>query len=220
MYTLAFDTTSSSCSVCLYKDKVLVSRFIERMEYGQSEVLLSEIKKMLSSVKITFADLGLVAVCVGPGSFTGVRSSISSARAFGIARKDLPIVGISAFEAYLYSLKADELADVNAVIIETKRDDFYYQTFDINKKKLMEPTALTREQILQDLRGKKVTVIGDGVERFLSMPTGLSLHAIKIEFYPPVENIAICAMDKQKEGLGDFPKPMYLRPADVFNCGI
>lgn len=212
MYVLAFDTTSSSSSVCLYKDSLQIAKYVERMEFGQAEVLLPEIKKLLKSVKITFDDLSLIAVCVGPGSFTGVRASIASARAFGIAKKQLPIIGVSAFEAYLYSLKEDELSDVNAVIIETKRDDFYFQSFDRNKNKISEPMAITRDDVISELRGKKVSLIGDGVERFLGTPSGLSLHAIRIEFYPPVENVAICGAEKLRNGVVDFPKPLYLRP--------
>ncbi|MFV0626008.1 MAG: tRNA (adenosine(37)-N6)-threonylcarbamoyltransferase complex dimerization subunit type 1 TsaB [Alphaproteobacteria bacterium] len=218
MYILAFDTTAESCSICLKKDKVEVARFVKRMEFGQSEFLIPEIKKILDSVKLTFADLGLIVVCVGPGSFTGVRASIAAARAFNIADENMPVMGVSAFEAYLYSLAPDELSDYNAVILETKRADFYYQVFDKERKPLVEATALTREEIIKDLQNKKVTLIGDGIERFLATPTGLSLHAIKIEFYPPIENVASCGLDKYNQGIRDFPKPMYLRAPDVFVC--
>ncbi len=219
MYILAFDTTAGSCSICLKKDNTEVAKFIKRMEFGQAEVLIPEIKRILDSLKLKFSDLGLVIVCVGPGSFTGVRASLSAARAFSIADKTVPVVGVSAFEAYLYSLAPDELTDHNAVILETKREDFYYQVFDKDRNKLSEATAMSREDIIKDLQNKKVTLVGDGIERFLATSTGLSLHAIKIEFYPPIEKLAACGYTKFKEGLIDFPKPMYLRAPDVFSCG-
>jgi len=218
MYILAFDTTAASCSVCLFKDRVLVVKSNERMEFGQAEYLLPEIKRMLDSVKINFSDIGLVSVCVGPGSFTGVRAGISAARAFGIADGNLPIIGVSAFEVYLQSVAPDELSDVNAVIIETKREDFYFQLFDKNKQKITEPGTGYRDEILGVLKGKKVTVLGDGVERFLATPTGLNLHAIKIDLYPPVENVALCGLEKLKNGIKDFPKPLYLRAPEVCSC--
>lgn len=218
MYILAFDTTASSCSVCLLKDNVEIVKTSKRMEFGQSECLLPEIKRIIDSVKISFSDIGLVVVCVGPGSFTGVRSSISAARAFGIADKNLPIVGVSAFDAYLYNLAPDELADINAIIIETKREDFYFQLFDKCKNKISEPSTGFRDEILQELRNKKVTLAGDGVERFLASPSGLNFHSIKMDLYPPVEKIALSGLDKTKNGIGDFPKPLYLRAPDVCKC--
>lgn len=215
MYVLAFDTTSAGCSICLLKGGVEIVKVSKRVEFGQAEILLPEIKKILDSMRLSFKDIGVVGVCVGPGSFTGVRSSISAARAFGIAYKTLPIIGVSAFEAYLHSLSADDIAEVNAVIIETKRSDFYYQLFNKDFEKITEPSSGTREEIISLLRGKKVTVIGDGVERFLSSPSGLSFHAIRIEFSPPILNLAFCTLLKHKEGFGDFPKPLYLRAPDV-----
>ncbi|MDR1693672.1 MAG: tRNA (adenosine(37)-N6)-threonylcarbamoyltransferase complex dimerization subunit type 1 TsaB [Lactobacillaceae bacterium] len=219
MYILAFDTTASSCSVCLMKDNIEIVKTTQRMEFGQSEYLLPEIKKILDSIKKSFSDIGIVAVCVGPGSFTGVRASISAARAFGIADKNLPIIGVSAFDAYLYSLAPDELAEVNAVIIETKREDFYYQLFDSRRNKITEPSTAYRDEILSEMKGKKVTIIGDGVERFLATPSGLNFNAIKMEMYPPVNKIALCAEEKQKNGIGAFPKPLYLRAPDICRCG-
>lgn len=218
MYTLAFDTTASSCSVCLLNNSIEVVKTIKRMEFGQSESLIPEIKRIIDSLKITFADLGLIVVCVGPGSFTGVRASISAARAFGIADEQLPIIGVSAFDAYLYNLAPDELTDINAVIIETKRDDFYYQLFDNKKDKITEPQTGYRDEILSLLKGKKITVIGDGVERFLATPTGLNFVAIKMDMYPPVEKLAQCGLYKLKNGIKDFPKPLYLRAPDVYKC--
>lgn len=218
MYILAFDTTASSCSVCLFNDSIEIVKTTKRMEFGQSECLLPEIKKIIDSVKITFEDIGIIVVCVGPGSFTGVRASISAARAFGIADEKLPIIGVSAFDAYLYNLAPDELADVNAVIIETKREDFYYQLFDNKRNKITEPQTGYRDEILSELKGKKVTVIGDGVERFLITPTGLNFHSIKMDLYPPVDKIALCGAEKLKNGIGDFPKPLYLRAPDVCKC--
>ena len=84
MYTLAFDTTAAACSVILLRDGKTLSRWSRTMEFGQAEVLILQIKNILEEQKLSFSDLGLLAVCTGPGSFTGVRASISAARAFGL----------------------------------------------------------------------------------------------------------------------------------------
>lgn len=218
MYILAFDTTSPACSVCLYNDTTEVAKTTQRMEFGQAEALLPEVKKMLSSLNIGIKDLGLVVVCTGPGSFTGVRSSISAARAFNIAFPRLSIIGVNAFDAYLTNLNPEELADINAVIIETKRDDFYFCMFDSKGNELIAPTTAYRDEIINMLKNKKVTLIGDGVERFLSQPSGLSLHTIKMDLFPPVDKLALYGLSQYNKGIKDFPKPLYLRAPDV--CGI
>ena len=80
MYTLAFDTTAAACSVILLQDRKTLSVWSQAMEFGQAEALIPEIKNILEKHNLDFSELGLLAVCTGPGSFTGVRASISAAR--------------------------------------------------------------------------------------------------------------------------------------------
>ena len=98
MYTLAFDTTAACCSIALLKDDKISRTFEQEMDFGQAEVLMPEIKNLLAKERISFSDLNLVVVCIGPGSFTGVRSSISAARTFGLTSDKLAVAGVSAFE--------------------------------------------------------------------------------------------------------------------------
>ncbi len=217
MYNLAFDTTAAACSIALLQDDKMLDSYSQAMDFGQAEVLIPQIKILLEKNQISFDDLDMITVCTGPGSFTGVRSSISAARAFGLAKPKIAICGVNAFDAYLVSLAfaPDEIGFYNAVIIETKRDDFYYQIFDSELKALTEPAADTRENIIAQLRNKKVTMIGDGVERFLMSPTGLSLHYVKDENFLPIENVGLCGYKQYLRKRVDYPKPLYLRAPDV-----
>lgn len=217
MYNLAFDTTAAACSIALLQDDKVIDSYSQAMDFGQAEVLIPQIKTLMENNHLSFDDLDEITVCVGPGSFTGVRSSISAARAFGLAKPKIQICGVNAFDAYLVSLafSPDEIGFYNVVLIETKREDFYYQIFDENLKALTEPAADTRENIIAQLRDKKVTMIGDGVERFLMSPTGLSLHCIKDESFLPIENVGLCGYKQYMKKRVDFPKPLYLRAPDV-----
>lgn len=217
MYTIAFDTTAASCSVALMKDDKLLDSFVEEMDFGQAEVLIPAIRDLLAKHNLEVRDLGLMVVCVGPGSFTGVRSSISAARAFGLACPQMVVGGVSSFDAYAYALSwnPEEIAPVNAVIIETKREDFYYQLFDEHLNKISDPSAAVRDDIIAALRDKKVTFVGDGVERFLASPTGLSIHTIVMKPHLDVEDLARCGLRKFNRKTTDYPKPLYLRAPDV-----
>ena len=201
MLNLAFDTTAGSCSVILTEDGKTVGKIIEKMDFGQAEALFPAIEKIMSENRLKPADLDLITVCTGPGSFTGVRSSLAAARTLGLALPSTGLTGVSAF--------------YNAVIIETKREDFYFQCFDAGKNKTGEPEALEYDAVIDRLRHKKVTLTGDGVERFLSRPSGLSLHVIRTEDCLPVEALAACGSEKYRLKKLDYPKPLYLRAPDV-----
>lgn len=216
MYVLAFDTTASSCSVALFKDGNFLEVFSEKMDFGQSEILLPTIQKILQNQKLEFSDLNLIVVCDGPGSFTGVRASVSAARAFALACPEISVTGVSAFDACLMDLQGDELADLNLIVIETKRDDFYFQIYDKQGHKTTEPAAGSREDILKYLKGdKKVSIAGDGTERFLSQPSGLNLHCIKLTDGADIRNITYCGLAQYDNKKTNFPKPLYLRAPDV-----
>ena len=215
MINLTFDTTAQSCSVILTRDGITMSKMVQKMEFGQAEALMPSIKAALDDNSLQMKDLDLITVCTGPGSFTGVRSSLSAARTFALALPAVALTGVSAFEAYVEDLQPDELAEINAVIIETKREDFYFQAFDEHKKPLEAPQALNYPDIIDKLRHRKVTLIGDGVERFLSRPSGLSLHVIRMEDIPPIAALSRCGTNRYIRKNLDYPKPLYLRAPDV-----
>lgn len=217
MYALIFDTTAAACSIVLSQNGKIISSYSQTFDFGQSEILLPEIQKILASQKITFGDIDAVFVCVGPGSFTGVRASISAAKVFAIAKKDLIVSGFSAFDAYKACLNPEDVAKVNAVIIETRRDDFYVRFYDDKLEPLRDGEALSYDEIIDFLRhaGGAVTLIGDGVERFLNQPSGLALHSIKMCDSIPLEGLNAVVLYQQKNKKYNFPKPLYIRAADV-----
>ena len=215
MYTLAFDTTANGCSAALLDETEVIAKYDEEMEFGQAEVLIPQLQKMLQQHNLQFKDIGLLGVCIGPGSFTGVRSSTAAARAFALACPQLAVTGVTAFEAYAHSLDMSELSSYNAVIIETKRDDFYFQLFNGKLEKLTDAEAVNYDDIIAQLKGKTVTLIGNGVERFLDKPSGLVLHAIRMDKSASITDIAACAIQKFRAHKLNYPKPLYLRAPDV-----
>ncbi|MCM1324216.1 MAG: tRNA (adenosine(37)-N6)-threonylcarbamoyltransferase complex dimerization subunit type 1 TsaB [Acetobacter sp.] len=215
MWTLVFDTTGFGVAIGLYQDDVLVQKIEKTMEFGQAEELAVGVQQLLCDAGIDFGAVGLLGACTGPGSFTGVRAGLAFARGLGIGAPQLKLTGVSAFEAYARMLKEKDRAVYNAVVIETKREDFYFQLFDNNLRKLTEPAALTREEIVKKLKNHQTSFIGDGVERLLSVSCGLQIKQVEL-----VEMIEVCALfevAKQKyfEKSLDFPKPLYIRGADA-----
>ena len=219
MYTLAFDTTAAACSIALFADDKCADTFVKEMEFGQAETLIPEIENMLSRNHLTFKNINVLGVCVGPGSFTGVRSSVSAARAFGLACPKLEVIGITAFEAYIHALteQPENIAAVNAVIIETKREDFYFQLFDEHLSPLSSPAAATREDIIAELKKtrRRVTFLGDGTMRFLNTPTALGVHAVVNTDRLDVKDLGLCVISAYKNKKHIYPHPLYLRAPDV-----
>ncbi len=98
MKVLAFDCSGASCSAAvLIDDRPAAQRFAP-MERGHAETLLPMIETVLREAALTPAALDLLAVTVGPGSFTGLRIGLAAARGLALARK-LPAIGVTSFDA-------------------------------------------------------------------------------------------------------------------------
>lgn len=215
MYTLVFDTTGYGVALGLYQEDKVVCKIEKTMEFGQAEELALGVQEVLEKEGISFADVGLLGVCTGPGSFTGVRAGLAFARGLGLGNENLKLTGVSAFEVYAAMLKESDRAVYNAVVIETKREDFYFQLFDKDLQKISAPSALTREEIVKILKNHQTSFIGDGVERLLSVSSGLQIKQVELAQMISVHALFSVTRQKYLNKSLDFPKPLYIRGADA-----
>ena len=217
MKILAFDISSNHCSISvLDKNGDEIGNFYENMIFGQAEVLLPNISSVLEDCRLDIKKINLIAVSVGPGSFTGIRAGIATARSLALAL-GVPAIGVSTLEAYFKQLK--EKKDKNLVVIETKRADFYYQIFDKEGKAICEANTGFTKDIL-DILGDDYCITGDGKPRFTN-EAGIDefVGNLKID----AKTVGLVALEKymgnkskiNKNPKDFYPKPLYLRAATV-----
>lgn len=125
-YILAIETATQNGSVCLLKNGAPVGQWIGDNAPPLSSELLPQISALLDSHSITITDIGLLAVCSGPGSFTGVRIGLSTAKGLQDAL-DIPAITATLTEVLAESV-LDDSGDV-ITIIPSGRDEVYYQRF-------------------------------------------------------------------------------------------
>ena len=73
MLTLAIDTATRVCSVALCRDQEILAEYNISMGMTHSEGLLPQLEQLLQRTKIAKEEIELLAVSMGPGSFTGLR---------------------------------------------------------------------------------------------------------------------------------------------------
>ena len=93
MLTLAFDTATDVATVALVREGEVLG---ERRSRAVN--VLADADELLGEIGASPSDVGLLAVGVGPGSFTGVRIGLAAARGLALAL-DLPVAGVSTLEA-------------------------------------------------------------------------------------------------------------------------
>ena len=110
---LAFDTSAAHCAAAVLRGKTLLARTAEDMGRGQAERLVPLLDEVIQSAGLDWSDLSALAVGVGPGNFTGIRISVSTARGLALAL-EIPAIGISTFDAITKMATLPHLATVPA----------------------------------------------------------------------------------------------------------
>src|SRR5215469_16402018 len=114
--TLAVDSAGLACSaVVAVGDTVLFAARVES-RHGQAEVLLPIVDSAMRKAGLTPAALDLVAVSVGPGSFTGIRVGLAAARGIALAT-GARIVGVSNFEAVAATISASRRHAAQSLLV-------------------------------------------------------------------------------------------------------
>ncbi len=173
MLILALDTSATTATVALLEDGVSVGAFHIYNKLTHSEKLLPMIDALLSFVKKTIDDIDLIAVCSGPGSFTGVRIGVSCVKGLAFS-KNIPIASVSTLEALahnflLFAPQKDERVII-CPCMDARRDELYSAIFSFdgeNIVRLCDDMAISCEDLLLKLQqdGAKVYLLGDGGEK-------------------------------------------------------
>lgn len=125
MRVLAIDVSVTGCSVSILDTETNFScaRHVAT-DRGQAEMLVPMIADMVAESGMTLGDMTCIAVTRGPGSFTGVRIGLATARSLGLAL-NIPVIGLSTLDVIAQSYP--EGKDSTLFLIDTKRGDYYGQ---------------------------------------------------------------------------------------------
>ena len=216
MITLAIDSTMNGCSAGLYHDETgRMAEKVMEMARGQAEHLMPMIDAVLDDAGIEYNEIGLIAVTKGPGAFTGMRIGLATAKSLALAL-DVPIVGVCTFRAVLQTYLNDKSSldhDFYGVLLETKRQDYYFQMFD---GKMLEPctekVSASAQNVVDLIGGRGCAILGDASQRFkneVDSSDGLSFYDIKL---PCPSMVADCAV---LDNIETECNPVYLRAPEI-----
>jgi tRNA threonylcarbamoyladenosine biosynthesis protein TsaB len=163
--------------------------------------------------------IGRLAVGIGPGSFTGLRIGISTARALAQAR-GIPIAAVGSLAALARGIGRDDRATGFALpVIDARRGEAFAALHGPEGEEVWEPFVAPPDQLAERLRelGEPCLAAGDGAIRFAQ-----ELEAAGVAVAPPedpIHRIAardVCAVgEAASETPPDQVQPLYLRPPDA-----
>lgn len=163
MLVLAIDTATKIGSVALYDDKTgVIGEINLYVKVNHSNVIMDAVDSLFKLSGLTIKDVDRIAVTIGPGSFTGIRIGTAIAKGLAYSLKK-PIVGINELDVLAHM--GENREDIIVPLIDARKERVYFSKYRyIDNILLREEEYKDGElrEILDDLKGKKVTFIGDG----------------------------------------------------------
>ena len=219
MKILAFDTSAKTASVAVCEGGNILG--VSNIDNGltQSELVLPMAEALLSQLKMSFADVELYAVTVGPGSFTGVRIGVSTVKGLAFGR-DIPCAPVSTLEAL-----AENAAGLTGLIVpcmDARRGQFYTATFAATAEGISRMTpdrAISAEELAEELRSYEgdIYITGDGYDVAHKLLTSLGVKLAVTPYLLRLQNAVSIARVAEKmyaQGLSVSERelaPSYLR---------
>ena len=162
---LNIETATTNCSVSLSKDgETLVLKEDNSDGYSHAETLHVYINNVFEEAKILAKDIDAVAVSKGPGSYTGLRIGVSSAKGLCYAL-DKPLISVSTLESLAHQVKISEGTIIS--MLDARRMEVYSAIFNNKHEQVRDIKAeiLTEDSYADLLKENKVYFVGNGVAK-------------------------------------------------------
>jgi tRNA threonylcarbamoyladenosine biosynthesis protein TsaB len=208
---LAIESSDRLCGACLLDPDtggIVAAKTID-IGKGHAELLMGVVNEALKQADLTYAGLSSVAVCVGPGSFTGIRVGVSAAIGFGVAL-NIPVSGVTSLQA----LAMQHLASGAEMLclIDAHRGDVYAQTFSSGGLPVDAPRQIALDQIVQMPAIDSKLLCGSGAILLNAAHPELNITMGNGTHLPAVESVAAAALNP---AFCVSAKPLYLRRPDA-----
>lgn len=207
-YILNIETATKNCSVSLAHNGVtLLCKEISDQGYSHAEKLHVFIDEIMKESGLAMADLQAIAVSQGPGSYTGLRIGVSSAKGLCYALS-IPLIAVDTLTTLASQVqKTDGLI---VPMIDARRMEVYSAVFDSNKEMIREVQAeiLTEDSFTE--RSEPIYFVGDSNEKAKSVLTKSNFIFLDTIVFPSANEMSAISYDKFLKV--DFVDVAYFEP--------
>ena len=209
IFILNIETATTNCSVSISKDgETIVLKEDNDKSYSHAERLHVYIDQALKGAGINSADLSAIAISKGPGSYTGLRIGVSTAKGLCFAL-DKPLISVPTLEALAHKVKLEN--GVIVAMLDARRMEVYSAIYDSNYNEIRE----TQAQILDDnafaenLQTGNVYFVGNGVEKTKTLINNSNAFFVEDKL-PSANEMSVLAYKKFKAN--NFEDVAYFEP--------
>lgn len=220
MLILAIDTSTKACVVGLCKDGKMVAEYKVDMGMTHSEGLMPQLEQLFMRTGLKKEAVDLLAVSMGPGSFTGLRIGLATAEAMAYAWKK-PLKAIGTPKALAYNFPIEGL--LISPLLDAQKGNYYqalYEWKDGVLEELQEVKVVSAQEAMDNIAAydKNAVVLGECAKLDKTLVPEKCFVAAEHMRFPNAYGVALAAnndfnpeTDTQIFGL----EPYYLRKSEA-----
>ena len=208
MKVLAFDTSSKALSLAILEDKQLLAETTINIKKNHSITLMPAIDFLMTCLDLTPKDLDRIVVAEGPGSYTGLRIAVATAKTLAHTL-NIELVGMSS----LLALVPSQQEGLVVPLMDARCNNVYAGFYE-NENPVLPEAHLSFAEVLEQVKdAEQVTFVGE-VGAFAEQIQERLPQANYQETLPNAANLALWAWDKEVDSLHDFV-PNYLKRVEA-----
>ena len=223
MKILGIDTSSMAASVAVIEDNKLICEYTINTKKTHSQKLMPMIENMLKLSDLDIKEIDAIAICVGPGSFTGLRIGMATAKAMAHVN-NIPLIGVNSLEILGANM---DLCNRNICsILDAQRNQVYMNKYILKDYKITELEEISIkaiDELLEEISSSNEdwVLVGEAVYKYKEKIEEIS----NITIPSPANNITkastLCFVARDKMLANDQVyncyniNPMYIRKSQA-----
>lgn len=223
MKVLGIDTSSLATSIAVVEDNKLICEYTVNTKKTHSQKLMPMIENMLMMSDVNIKEIDLIAICIGPGSFTGLRISMATAKAIAHVN-NLPIVGVDSLEMLAANM---DLCDKKICsILDAQRNQVYTGRYKFENGELVaigEVDVVEIDNLIADLQStnEEWIIVGEAVYKYEEIIKNVTNLNIPKASHNVSKASSLCsvAIDKYSRNINIKDcytiNPMYIRKSQA-----
>lgn len=223
---LALETSTTVCSIALYKDQQLLGASELQIEKSHSSHITVMVAQLVENCGYTLQDLSAVAVSGGPGSYTGLRIGTSTAKGLCYSL-NIPLLEVSTLyglAAQVISMTPNPERYLFCPMLDARRMEVYtcLLTHELQEVEPIAPVVLDEQTFKTTLEKQPIIFFGSGAAKYKSI-VNTEANALFIEgVLPNAKTIGALALPKYKQQAFEnvaYYEPFYLKDVYITSPG-
>jgi len=216
-HILCIETSTTVCSVCVTADNKILSHKEINNGFSHAENLHVFIEDVLQEANLSIKQINAVAVSKGPGSYTGLRIGVSTAKGLCYALQ-IPLISIDTLQAMAYSVQRTMFNGqcVYCPMLDARRMEVYCAIYNKNLETIIAVNALVLDEKSIEILNinKPIYFFGDGMPKAKELLKEIKDSFFVEDVFPSAESMAELSFTKFKRNIVEdvaYFEPFYLK---------